>query len=419
MLAAKKFTAYSKGAMQKCMVSGFLLEEEVMKDYFIKVSEKNTGVLAVLGHAGIGHVHSHSGFVQDDSAGFAVVAAIMREAFKVDTTIRTVTGNIKTGAITVETYEGGIGTSHTRRGLTPYEVLMLKRAEGEDGIYTQTVAVKIFGRMYGQGAMETPVALQGAIALAVMNSFCKKSPHRIFTTSEKYEGLIDKMAGTVVDINGIPVSLLLNINGSEGGIGPAEDNEGNTSIGQKGEIMNFLGTHGVPNIIVESKSYVPALSREINCSTFLFRGQELIDNTDVAKALAGAASNLGLPYILKTDSLPISKGSLENATKNFALEIIKLGERLSEAHSAVEKTSIIAEIARMVSEDAGGVSFMSNDLHNTARAAGIVPGTASVMSLLVSEDYINYWKIPTLTPEDVEQYMRIIFCAAEKMHVVY
>lgn len=414
MLEAKKFTAYKKGAMQKCMVSGFLLEE-VMKNYVIKVSEKSTGVVAVLGHAGVGHVHSHSGFVQDDSAGFAVVAAIIREAFNVDTTIRTVTGNPETGSITVETNEGGIGTSHTRRGLTPHEILMLKKAEGEDGIFTQTVAMKTFGRMYGQGAMETPVALQGAIALAVMDSFCKKSPHKILTTHEKYDGLIDKMAGTVVDINGIPVSLLLNINGSEGGIGPAEDNEGNTAIGQKGEIMKLLGTLAVPNIIVESKSYVPALSKNINCSTFLFRGQEMIDNTDVAKALACVANDLGLPYILKNDSLPISKGYLENATKKFAGEIIELAERLSQAQSALDKTSIIAEIARMVSEDAGGVSFMSNDLHDTARAAGIVPGTASVMSLLVPEDYINYWKIPILTPEDVEQYMRIIFCAAEKL----
>ncbi|KAF5037407.1 hypothetical protein DSECCO2_564950 [anaerobic digester metagenome] len=386
-----------------------------MKDYVVKISEKNTGVLAVLGHAGIGHVHSHSGFVQDDSAGFAVVASIMKEAFKVDTTIQYVTGNSETGSITVETYGGGIGTSHTRRGLTPQEVHMLRRAEGEDGIYTQTVAVKTFGRMYGQGAMETPVALQGAIALAVMDSFCKKFPHKILTTNEKYDRLIDKMSGTVVDINGIPISLLLNINGSEGGIGPAEDNEGNTALGQKGEIMKLLGTQDVPNIIVESKSYVPSLSKEINCSTFLFRGQEIIDNTGVAKALASAANDLSLPYILKNDSLPLVKGSLENATKNFAREIIKLGERLSRAQSAIDKTSIIAEIARMVSEDAGGISFMSNDLHDTARAAGIVPGTASVMSLLVPEDYINYWKIPVLTSEDVEQYMRIIFCAAKKL----
>jgi hypothetical protein len=58
---------------------------------------------------------------------------------------------------------------------------------------------------------------------------------------------------------------------------------------------------------------------------------------------------------------------------------------------------------------------MSNDLHDTARAAGIVPGTASVMSLLVPEDYINYWKIPILTLEDIAKYIEIILHAAEKL----
>jgi len=48
----------------------FFVGGKTMKDYVVKVSENNTGVLAVLGHAGVGHVHSHSGFVQDDSAGF-------------------------------------------------------------------------------------------------------------------------------------------------------------------------------------------------------------------------------------------------------------------------------------------------------------------------------------------------------------
>lgn len=379
-----------------------------MKKYEIKFSEKNRGNVAIVGHVGLGHVHSHSSFVQDDSAGFAAVASIIKEALNVNTIIKTVTGDLLTGIITVETLDGGMGMSHTRRGLTPYEIELLKRAVGEDGIYTQAIAIKTFGRMYGQGVMETPVALQGAIALAVMDSFYKKSPNNILITSQKYENSIDKMAGTIVDINGIPVSLLLNINGSDGGIGPVEDNEGNTSIGQKGEIMKILGIDEVPNIIVESKAYIPALSKEIMQNTFLFRGQYKIDNLSIAEALAKSASTNEIPYILKTDSLPISKGHLKNATINFAQEIITLGEKLAEADSSIDKVSIVADIAKLISEDAGGITFMSNDLHDTARAAGIMPGTASVISLLVSEDYINYWKIPILTRDDIEQYLKII-----------
>jgi len=337
----------------------------------------------------------------------------MKHALKTDTKIKSVYGDLATGEITVETYGGGIGKCYSRRGITPYEVELLNRAVNQDGIYTQAVAIKTFGRMYGQGVLETPVALQGAIALAVLDSFCKNFPDKVYVSSQKYEGCIDKMAGTVVDINGIPVSLLLNINGSDGGVGPNEDNEGNTAIGQKGDIMKLLGMDLVPNIIVESKAYMPALSKEIMCNTFLFRSQEGVDNLVVAKALAN-----NIPYILKTDSLPLATGQLKNATIDFAKKIIRLGENLIAADLSGDKVSIIADIAKLVSEDAGGISFMSNDLHDVVRAAGIVPGTASIISLLVPEDYINYWKIPILSSEDVKQYTELIFhTVSNALHV--
>ncbi len=390
-----------------------------MKNYTISVSEKNRGILAVAGHVGVGHVHSHSSFVQDDSVGFAVIATLMKHAFGIDTTIKSVTGDCSTGAITVETNDGGRGISYSRRGITPYEIELLNRAVGEDGIYTQAVAMKTFVRMYGQGVTETPVALQGAAALAVMDSFHNKFPDKIHVTSQKYEGRIDKMAGTVVDINGIPISLLLNINGSDGGIGPNEDNEGNTAIGQKGYLMNSLGTDAVPNIIVESKAYIPDLSKEIIGSTFLFRAQEGVDNINIAKALAEAASSRNIPYILKTDSLPLLKGQLKHATISFAEKIVALGEKLSSADSSDDKVSIIADMAKLISEDAGGISFMSNSLHDVARSAGIMPGTASVISMLVPEDYINYWKIPVSNSEDVELYLELILLAVPNMYNGY
>lgn len=386
-----------------------------MKDYDISICDKKQGLFAVVGHAGIGHVHSHSSFVQDDSAGFAVVASIMKKALNIDTTIKSVRGNITTGEITVETSDGGIGKSYTRRGLTPYETELLKRAENEDGIFTQAVAIKAFGRMYGQGVMETPVALQGAIALAVLDTIHKKSPSSVFVTSEKYENLIDKMAGTVVEINGIPVSLLLNINGCDGGIGPNEDNEGNTCIGQKKDIMKLLGMDLVPNIIVESKAYIPALCREIKHNTFLFRGQEEVDNIAVAEALAHSASAKNIPYILKTDSMPLINGQLKQSTVDLAKKVIRLGESLRKADSSNDKVKVIADLAKLVSEDAGGITFMSNDLHDVARSAGIMPGTASIISLLVPEDYIDYWKIPILTEDDINQYKEIIFNAISRL----
>jgi len=386
-----------------------------MDNCTISISDKKQGSLAVVGHVGVGHVHSHSSFVQDDSAGFAVVASIMKKALKVNTLIKSVTGDSVTGTITVETYEGGIGRTYSRRGLTPYEIELLNRVVDEDGIYTQTAAIKTFGRMYGQGVMETPVALQGAIALAVLDSFYKKAPDKVYITAEKFEGLIDKMAATVVDINGIPVSLLLNINGSDGGIGPNEDNEGNTLLGQKGELMKILEMDKVPNIIVESKAYIPDMAKNIQMNTFLFRAQDEIDNLSVAKALVNAAEYKDIPYILKTDSLPLVKGQLEKATKDFADKIIRSGECLKLSDTSKDKVSYIAEIAKLISEDAGGISFMSNSLHEVVRSAGIVPGTAAIISLLVPQEYINYWKIPILDSEDVSKYLEIILLAITKI----
>jgi len=386
-----------------------------MDNCTISISDKKQGSLAVVGHVGVGHVHSHSSFVQDDSAGFAVVASIMKKALNVNTLIKSVIGDSVTGTITVETYEGGIGRTYSRRGLTPYEIELFNRVVDEDGIYTQTAAIKTFGRMYGQGVTETVVSLQGAIALSVLDSFYKKAPDKVYITTEKYEGLIDKMAATVVDINGIPVSLLLNINGSDGGIGPNEDNEGNTLLGQKGELMKMLGMDKVPNIIVESKAYIPDMAKNIQTNTFLFRAQDEIDNLSVAKELVDAAEYLNIPYILKTDSLPLVKGQLEKATKDFAEKIISLGECLKKANTSKDKVSYIAEIAKLISEDAGGISFMSNNLHEVVRSAGIVPGTAAIISLLVPQEYINYWKIPILELEDVLKYLEIILLAIKKI----
>lgn len=386
-----------------------------MNNSRVFVSDNTKGVYGVVGHAGIGHVHSHNSFVQDDSAGFAVVASLMREALEVDTGIKNVLGDPITGTIMVETYGGGIGKTFARRGITPAEADMLSRAVNEDGIYTQSVALKTFGRIYGQGVMETPVALQGAIALAVLDSFYKKAPDKVHITTGKYEGRIDKMASVVVNIGGIDVSLLLNINGSEGGIGPDEDNEGNTALGEKAEIMKAVGLDNIPTIVVESKANIPAYGNKISQPTFLYRAQDKIDDITVANAMAYAAEVLEVPYILSTDALPQVSGQLARATAGFADKIITLGEELKKADYSADKVRIIADMARLISEDAGGISFMTNTLHEEVRGAGMVPGTSAVISLLVSAEYINYWKIPMLDASDIDKYRKIILLAINKM----
>jgi len=381
----------------------------------VSISDEAKGLFSVVGHVGVGHVHSHSSFVQDDSAGFALVASLMREALGVDTRIKNIECDIYKGFITVETYGEGIGTAYARRGITPAEAELLKRAINEDGIYTQRIAVKTFGRMYGQGVMETPVAFQGAIALAVLDSFHKKSPDKVYITTDKYEGSIDKMAATIIDVDGIPVSLLLNINGSDGGIGPNEDNEGNTMYGPKSELMKRVGIDSTPTIIVESKAYIPGLSDKIDRNTFLFRAQESLDNVDIANRLVKAAKEIGIHYIYLNNALPQNKGQLAKATENFAERIIQLGQKLKDVDSSFDKVSIIADMAKLISEDAGGISFMSNSVHDEVRSPGIVPGTAAVISMLVPASYKDYWKIPVLDQEDIEAYRKIIMLAISNL----
>ena len=87
----------------------------------IRFSEQQKGILGVSGHVGVGHVHSHSGFVQDDSAGLAVAARILKQALPVDTGIARVQVSIEDGILTVMTNGGGVASAAPRRGIAPYE----------------------------------------------------------------------------------------------------------------------------------------------------------------------------------------------------------------------------------------------------------------------------------------------------------
>lgn len=373
----------------------------------ITLSEERSGIYAVFGHVGVGHVHSHSSYVQDDSVGFAVATMIMREALGVDTRIKEVMVDLKSGKITVITHGGGVGEAASLRGITPWEKEIIEKAAGEDGIYTQNIAIKLFGRMYGQGITTTPVALQGAIALAILDSF-EKASDKVRSTKEKYPGLIDKMVAMVVDINGISVSVMAVINGNEGGMGPNEDNEGNTDVGPKGELIRMLKMDEVPAIIVESKAYIPKLCKDLEETSFLIRAEKDIDNAIIAEKLAEAAKGLKLPFWLKDNAMPMEENQLKRSTVDFADKIIALGEALKKSEFSEEKVEILYGLSKMVSEDAGGVTFMSNGIHNKVRSAGIIPGNSAILSMIVPRSYIEYWGIPVLEVEEAENFVNII-----------
>lgn len=383
----------------------------------IKLSAVPQGLFGIIGHVGVGHVHSHSGFVQDDSAGFAVAAQLLKHAVPVDTVIASVSGETD-GRITVQTAGGGSGAVTARRGLTPSEIKLLNGAVGQDAVFTQNVAVNTFGRLYGQGVMETAAALQGAAALAVIDTFCHSPSAGVFKLMQnKLPGKYDTALAAVIDIDDIPTALLLMINGTDGGIGPDEDYEGNTDWQEKGQVMQAVGLDKILTIIVESKAFIPALAKSVPQNMYMVRAQSDVDGTAVAEALYNAGLSLKLPIRLENQLMPIQEGSLAAATRSFAVKIIETAEKLKAAQTAYEKVHLTADLARLVSEDAGGVTFMSDRVHDKVRGAGIVPdGRSAVLSMLTTAAYQKYWKIPVLEQDDIDGYISIIAAAIHRLN---
>ena len=382
----------------------------------VKISSQAQGAYGIVGHVGVGHVHSHSGFVQDDSAGFAVVSLILKQAAPVSTIVKDVEVDLVTGDVTVTLESGGKGSANARRGFTPAESEIAKRAIGQDAVFTQNVAQHTFGRIYGQGALETAVALQGACSLAVMDSFKLALGDKLLVSDEVFSNKYDKFAGIVLDIDDIPVALMLVINGTNGGIGPDEDYEGNTNYTSKGQLMTKLGLDKAKTIVVESKAYIPALAESVKENQYMVRAQKDLDCTELGKALYETGLELNLPIRFEEALMPLAPGALEAATHAFANKVIETAKELLVIDSAADKTRILAELNKLVSEDAGGVTFMSNSVNSEMRGAGTLPGITTVLSMVTTTAYKNHWKIPRLEVEEANNYKRLIFGAIKKLH---
>ncbi|MEH0022429.1 MAG: hypothetical protein V6Z89_22460 [Desulfobacter sp.] len=377
-----------------------------------KQTNRRKGVIGIMGHAGAGHVHSHCGFVQDDSAGFAAAIALIRRTYPADTVIREVSLDVDaaTGAeqVVVETGGGGRGMARVRRGITPYEMAGARRIAGMDGIFSQPAAFAACGRIYGQGVLEFPVALQTAVCLAVMDTFIRTHPGVFATGRETSSGRMDQMLGAVVPIGGHPVSVLATLNAVDGGLGPDEDLEGNVMLGEKGRVMAALGLHRIPTLILESKAYVPAVCRGTRENRFWVRINGEVDNCTVYDALNAGAKAAGVSVFASDTAYPRGGGDMARATRALGDRIVELGHCLAESKTAAEKVAVAGELALLVSQDAGGVTFMSDDLNDVVGGGGLVPGTGAVLSMAVSEPEIRKWKIPVYTEQDLEDTLRVV-----------
>ena len=375
----------------------------------IRFSDQKKGVIAVAGHAGSGHCHSHNQFLQEDSVGLATVLALFQEATALSLTIREVrcaTGI--NGSISVETVSGGIGTCSPRRGVTVHEARLAKQLEGRDAVRTQTLAMEAFGRFYGQGVHETPVALQTAIANAAVDSFVKNFPEKFIHTTENLAHCCGRIAGAVLEYDGIPVSVLATVNAAPDGTGPVEDLEGNAFGGSKKIVMQQLGIENIPTIVVEGKVYAPAYSDATTAPYFLVRADREDDNPLVAEALKRAGEKLGYATIFRDDVMKRTPGALEKTTRKLGDDIIAVAQELKEARFSQEKIAALAKLARLISEDGAGVSFMSDRLHEVVSGTGIMPGTGAVISYIVPKSYRDEYIFPFLTEDDLLRYTAMI-----------
>lgn len=373
-------------------------------------------MVAIAGHAGCGHCNSHKQYLQEDSVGLATVLALFQEATGLSLLIKDV--RVKTGVenfIEVETESGGIGRAFARRGIAFHEAKLARSLIGKQAMRTQTIVAEAFGRFYGQGVHETPVALQTAVANAAVDSFIKNFPDDFVHGVEDTAGSCGLIAGTILDFDGVAAAVLATVNASSGGIGPNEDLEGNCAAGSKRPIMEQLGMLTLPTLVVEGKVYWPALSDHIEESCFLVRAAEHDDNVVVGAKVALAAKKLGYPVRFDQESLARVSGALRQQTKALGEKIAGLGCALQQAEYAQEKVNILADLAKLVSEDGAGISFMSNGLHELIGGVGMNPGSSAVLSYIVPRSYYEAYIMPFATERDLHNFVLVAKAAVGEM----
>lgn len=364
----------------------------------------------VVGHAGCGHAHSHLGFVQDDSGGLAAVLRLWQRLTGVDLTITKIEAKIGIhGGFTVETAAGGRGQASARRGITPYEARLAQTVLGEQAVCTQALAVRAFGRILGQGAMEAPVALQTAVAMAAISSLKRQNPDQVEVFGEGIEGNVGGGAAASFKIHGLDVSVMALVNASAGGIGPNEDVEGNVDLYGKTAVMERFGLRRAPTLLVEGKVCAEPLSPIITEPTFLIRAFPADDNPVAARAYIAAANRLGYPAVYREELLQRNPTAMRRLTEQMGKRLEALGVALQHASTAAQKVAIAAEINQFASEELGGITFMSEDIHAVMGGVGQIPGTTACMSLFIPNEELKTAVIPVLSMADADRFADMLY----------
>lgn len=373
----------------------------------VAFSKETKGIVAIAGHVGCGHCHSLNNQVQDDSAGLSVVVSLFKEATGLNLKLKDIFVDYNNTIVAIME-NGGVGTARVRRAVTPQEKKLIRNLVGKEIINTHTLVLEVFGRFFGQGVTETPVATQAAIANAVLDGFVKNYSDKFLATKEDVANNIGNIIGTVLDIDGVPTSVLATVNASDGGIGPLEDLEGNsTYYVNKKKIIEDLGMDKLPTLVVEAMIY-SSFSQGLVENTFFVRADDEDDNPYVRKAIVEAGDNLGIPVrFFEGGGMKRTKDALRNNTKKVAENIKALADKLYNAETSEDKVNIIADLAVAVSQDCGGISFMTNDIHEEIGGAGMLRKTSAVINLVTTKQYAKENPIPYVDDEECREYVAL------------
>ena len=288
---------------------------------------------------------------------------------------------------------------------------MMQRAVGTCCLAPQTAAVRIFGRIYGQGVCEPAVAFSLALAKACVHTVQLAWPEGTVHAPEDIPGCCGEFLGGCIGLNNEPVAWLLSVNASLGGIGPVEDAEGIIPIGNKGELMARLGTDKCPTLILESKAYNPKISDALAETTYYARWNTEQDNPVVGACLRQALEESNLPFKVDVHAFP-RNGALTDETKRIGNVIAQLGHEYASAQTASHKVALAYRLACITSQDLGGSIFMSDAIFGLAGAGGLWPGQAAVLSSLSSREDLQRMGTMTVAEEELRHMADIALATA-------
>lgn len=352
------------------------------------------------GHVGVAHAYSHSGFMQDDAVGFATILEILGRAHAMDLGLAEVRCD-DGERIVVRTGDGGTGSAWARRGVSPFELDMMRHAVGRNIPTVQYLAAQTFGRIYGQGVSDVAAAFELAVCRAQMDTVRRCWPEATLYEDDDTPESCGSFLGGGLQLNGTPVSWLLTINASAGGVGPNEDSEGIIPIGSKGRLMKRMGADTQPIITIESKAFAPDLISPHEESTVFVRWNREWDNPVVARALSDAAESCAMPSRTEDTAYPRSE-KLQEDSEHVGNLVAELGKRYRMARSSAEKVAVTSQLTLAVSEHIGGSIFMTDAIFRMAGGGGLWPGQSAMLSLISTEDFARTMKTMVATEEEVK-----------------